>query len=92
MRKLSRNEFIERAMIKHNFVYDYSNALYVNRRNSITIKCNIHGSFIQNAGAHLYGQGCPKCSPNKIGGINLFRISYKDIKRIDKLLTNKILK
>ena len=58
---LSKKEFIERAMKKHNCRYDYSNVNYVNNSTKIKIVCFEHGEFWQIPVAHLNGQGCPKC-------------------------------
>ena len=53
--------FISKAEEKHGKIYDYSKTLYVNRTEKITIICQIHGEFTQNAGSHLSGCGCRKC-------------------------------
>lgn len=66
MKKLTQGEFIERCNQVHNFKYDYSKTIYVNRREKIIIICPIHGSFEQNASDHLFGYGCRKCSNSQI--------------------------
>lgn len=62
MKRLSQIEFLERAKSVHGDKYDYSITKYMTKRDNIEIICPIHGVFIQNAGAHLQGSGCPKCA------------------------------
>ena len=65
MRKLTQEEYFSRCNDKHNFEYDYSKAIYINRRTKIEIGCKKHGYFWQEAGAHLHGSnGCPICANN----------------------------
>lgn len=61
MRKLTQEEFIEKSKIKHNHKYDYSKTVYTTKRDKVIITCPIHGDFIQCAGHHMRGQGCPEC-------------------------------
>ena len=62
MRKLTSEEFIERANIIHKNKYDYSLVNYINARTKVKIICPIHGVFSQSAGSHLHGCGCPACA------------------------------
>lgn len=64
MRKLTTNEYIKRANIKHNFRYSYDNLIYLSSNRKVEIICNTHGIFEQEANSHLRGVGCPKCSGN----------------------------
>lgn len=59
--RLTQDEFISRCNIIHNNKYDYSKTIFKGQVNPITITCPKHGDFIQNAGLHLRGCGCPKC-------------------------------
>lgn len=61
MKKLTREEFIERCSKVHGNRYDYSRTIYINRRTAIDIRCKKHGIFRQLAGDHIYGHGCPLC-------------------------------
>lgn len=61
-RKLTIKEFIEKAREVHGNKYDYSKVDYQNQNKKVIIICPIHGEFEQNAGSHLQGRGCPKCS------------------------------
>jgi len=53
----------------HNNKYDYTHTEYKNRHSKITISCNTHGKFIQNANDHLNGRGCPACAHEARGHI-----------------------
>lgn len=64
--KLTNTEFITKANIKHNNLYDYSITKYDGSSNKVDIICKKHGIFTQIANTHLYGCGCPKCN-NSIG-------------------------
>jgi very-short-patch-repair endonuclease len=61
MRKLTTEQFIQKAKIKHGDKYDYSKVNYTGYYNKVIIICPIHGEFNQVASNHLQGQGCPKC-------------------------------
>ena len=60
-KKLTNEEFINRANQKHNGKYNYSKTIYKNKRTNVIITCPIHGDFEQNPEVHLRGSGCPKC-------------------------------
>lgn len=59
--KYSTEEYIAKARIVHGDKYDYSLVEYDGEKNKIRIVCPIHGEFLQRAGSHLRGSGCPKC-------------------------------
>ena len=66
MRRLTTEEFIQRAREVHGNKYDYSKSQYVNAKTKITIICPKHGEFLQSADCHLNrGHGCPKCKAEK---------------------------
>lgn len=44
-RKCNTEEFIIKANIKHNFIYDYSKTIYTGAFNKIIIICKVHGEF-----------------------------------------------
>jgi len=61
-RRLTTEEFIERAKSAHDVVFDYSKSVYVRNNIKLTISCPIHGEFSQTPGNHVnLKQGCPKC-------------------------------
>ena len=67
-RKLTREEFIQRAKKIHGDKYDYSKVDYVNSRKEVCIICPEHGEFYQLPHIHLSGHGCSKCGRYKTEG------------------------
>lgn len=61
-KKLSIQDFIERASTVHDNKYDYSESVYVNTHTKLTIGCPVHGKFEQLPYDHLRGGGCVVCS------------------------------
>lgn len=62
MRKLTTEEFIQKAAAKHAGKYLYDRTVYVNQRTKVVISCPKHGDFEQLAVVHLSGgSGCPMC-------------------------------
>lgn len=59
--KNKTNDFIKRANLTHNNLYNYSKSNYVNTITKLIIICPKHGEFLQNPLKHLEGNGCPKC-------------------------------
>lgn len=57
----SQEDFLYYSNIAHGNRYDYSKAIYTISRNKVIIVCPQHGEFNQQAGAHMRGDGCPKC-------------------------------
>jgi hypothetical protein len=72
-RKVTREEFIERAKAVHGGRYDYSKLVYVNGKTKVTIICSIHGEFRQTPSHHLRGQGCLLCSGKQQLTIDTFK-------------------
>jgi Zn finger protein HypA/HybF involved in hydrogenase expression len=70
--KLSKEEFIERSVIKHNGKFDYSKVIYINSNSKIEILCKEHGSFWQRAKNHMHGRGCSQCYDKNISNTNEF--------------------
>ena len=58
MKKLTQEEFIQKAKDCHNNFYDYSKTEYINSRTKVCITCPKHGDFWQLSHSHLQGQGC----------------------------------
>ena len=61
-RRLKVSEFINRANKLHGNKYTYDAIKFKCVRDLITIKCPVHGNFLQNVDAHLAGHGCPRCA------------------------------
>lgn len=83
-RRKNTEYFIEMAKKVHSDKYDYSKSEYTNRKFGITIICPKHGEFIQIAGDHLNGAGCPQCYDerrrfNSLSNIDEFIIKAKKI-------------
>ena len=61
MKKLTTEEFIERARKVHGDKYDYSKVDYKGKDIKVCIICPIHGEFWQTPHNHINGSKCPKC-------------------------------
>ena len=65
-KKLSTEQFIEKARRIHGDKYDYSKVEYVNNHTKVCIICPEHGEFWQTPNSHIsQRQGCPRCYGNK---------------------------
>lgn len=62
--RLTKEEFVEKANIVHNFIYTYEEFEYENNKKASWVRCSEHGLFKQQGSNHLKGQGCPKCCVN----------------------------
>ena len=56
-----KNTFIKKAKKIYGNKYDYSNINYINSGKQISIKCKLHGIFLETPKKHLKGHECPKC-------------------------------
>jgi len=65
--RMTTEQFIEKAIDKHEGFYSYEKSDYINSRSKLIITCPIHGDFEQQAGGHLEGYGCQKCAVLKHG-------------------------
>lgn len=61
MKKKTPKEFIKAAKEVHGNKYDYKITKYTIMSAYIKIRCKEHGIFMQEANAHLRGNGCPEC-------------------------------
>jgi hypothetical protein len=63
-RRRTTDEFINLAKQAHGDKYDYSKVNYITSHEKVEIICPEHGSFWQNAVAHIEGfkSGCPGCA------------------------------
>lgn len=66
-KKITTEEFIEKAKKIHGDKYDYSKVEYVNSQTKVCIICPEHGEFWQIPNSHLLGFGCAKCAKKKLG-------------------------
>lgn len=58
---MTKQSFVDKAVIVHGNKYNYSKAEYVNTKTKICITCPKHGDFWQTPNGHLQGCGCPQC-------------------------------
>ena len=65
-RRMTLEEFIEKARKIHGNKYDYSKVNYINAYAEVIIICPIHGDFKQEPTNHLSGCGCLKCGIEKL--------------------------
>ena len=61
MKKLTIEEFIERARSIHGDKYDYSKVEYTTQNKKILVGCKIHGFYEITANNHLRGKNCIDC-------------------------------
>ena len=67
MKRLTTEEWIERAKKVHGNKYDYSKVEYINNSTKVCVICPIHGEFWMNPSAHVDGkQGCKFCSGKQL--------------------------
>lgn len=84
-KKLTKNEFVERAIKKHGYRFNYDEVNYKTNKIPVIIKCVKHNiSFSQRPSNHLSGNGgCEKCK---------LELSRKDsetyIKEVSKIHNN----
>lgn len=80
MKRLTLNDFIQRANLIHDNKYDYSQVEYVNNSTKVKIICPFHGVFEQTPAKHLSGRGCPHfdCISEKRKTTNLSRFGVEN--------------
>lgn len=62
MRKLTTQEFIDRARAVHGDRYGYAFSIYLSATDKVIIHCPEHGMFEQSPNNHINsGTGCPSC-------------------------------
>lgn len=65
-KKLTQEEFIDKAVSVHGDKYDYSLVEYVRARSKVRIICKLHGEFLQSPAEHKDGGVCPECRKVKL--------------------------
>jgi G:T-mismatch repair DNA endonuclease (very short patch repair protein) len=73
-RKITTEQFVEKAKNIHGDKYDYSKVKYEGYEKPVTIICSIHGEFEQTPDSHLSkrARGCQKCGVIKCANSNSF--------------------
>ena len=71
-RKLTNEEFLERASKRHkdisNYSFEKTDVTHPNDNGKICITCKKHGDFWMLASNFIHGQGCPTCQINRLEG------------------------
>jgi hypothetical protein len=87
-KKLTREEFVEKARKVHGDKYDYSKVDYQGSHIKICIICPIHGEFWQTPNDHLRGYGCKLCGIS-VRSKNKTSTTKKFIKKAKEIHGNK---
>ena len=75
-KKLTTEQFIQKARAKHGDLYDYGNVNYVNNHTKVNITClACDDDFPQRPAKHLGGQGCPTCAHKKIAAFQTLTLA-----------------
>lgn len=74
----TKENFIEKARLKHGNKYDYSKVIYANNKTPVEIICPKHGAFWQRPDSHLHGKGCMFCALDNQKTL-LFGVGINDI-------------
>ena len=67
LKEKCKREFISKANIIHQNIYDYSYTIYKNAITKIIVICKKHGEFSISPNNHLQGKGCPECGKKSAG-------------------------
>lgn len=79
-RTTSVGEFVLKASLVHHNKYQYTNVVYKNCKQKVTICCPHHGEFDQTPDNHLRGAGCPRCAGDTLRGKYVAGRLYDDDK------------
>lgn len=61
MKKLTKEEFIQKVKEIHGDKYDFTDTVYTVANAYVTFRCPIHGEVEVYASSLLRGRGCPRC-------------------------------
>lgn len=76
---ITQQQFIEKCKTVHGDTYDLSQVRYVNMRQSIEVRCKVHGSFYPTPVNFVHGgTGCPKCAGRDADWVERFRSVHGD--------------
>ena len=79
-RKISTEDFLEKAKKIHGDKYDYSKVIYEHGKKKVCIICPEHGEFWQTPHSHVTGKsGCPSCAGNRKVTMDVFLERAKKI-------------
>ena len=75
-KKLTQQEFINKANIVHNFLYDYSKVEYKSYEKKVIIICKIHGEFEVSPHHHLLDKTtCQKCGRIRTASSHIYSLN-----------------
>lgn len=75
VKRLTQEEYIEKATTLHKGKYTYENTVYVRSADKIEVTCPTHGAFLVTANNHVSASnlcGCPECYGNKKISVSQF--------------------
>ena len=81
VQRLTTQEFIAKATIKHGGKYTYDKVVYETTKSKIVVTCPKHGDYMVTAVVHLLGFNCKKCMGEAKRGIAYKPQSETSIKR-----------
>lgn len=87
-KKLTTEEWIQKARAVHGDKYDYSKVDYQGANEKVCIICPEHGEFWQRAAHHITGHNCPKCG-GKVSGDRLRKTTKQFIEEARKVHGDK---
>lgn len=64
-RTRTRDTFVKKARSVHGNTYSYRKVKYESCNIPVSIKCRIHGYFLQKPAEHIRGTACPDCSRDR---------------------------
>ena len=74
-KKLTQEEFINKANTIHNFLYDYSKVEYKNYETKVIVICKIHGEFLVSPHHHIGSKTtCQKCGHIRTASSHLYSL------------------
>ena len=82
-KKLTTQQFIEKAQKVHENKYDYSLVEYKASKYKVKIICKEHGVFEQGSNDHLQGRGCSGCGYEK-NSLNTRKTKEEFVKQANK--------
>ncbi len=67
---IGASDWVNRMIVLHDHIYDYSKTIYENHKNHVTIRCKKHDEYFRERPyRHEAGFGCPKCQKCSSCGI-----------------------
>lgn len=89
-KKLTQEDFIQRALASHTILYDHSKVEYVNNYTNVEIICQKHGSFWMTPANYFAGQNCKDCAKNILIENSIKNFIEKSIKKFGDLIDHSL--